>query len=69
MDSVNDFEISDTALKTAKRKVKNLIKLDTNIQIKLDFNDPDVSKHFIEKGYDEARGMYFYKVYFNEEEA
>ncbi|MFT4762811.1 MAG: hypothetical protein ACI9XO_003687 [Paraglaciecola sp.] len=69
LDTINNFEISDTALKTAKKKVKNLIKLDTNIQIKLDFNDPDVSKHFIEKGYDEARGMHFYKVYFNEEES
>ena len=68
LEAINNFEISGNALKNAKRKVKNLIKLDTNIQIKLDFNDPDVSRHFIERGYDEARGMYFYKVYFNEEE-
>jgi len=67
LETIDNFEISDTALKVAKKKVKNLIKLDTNIQIKLDFKDPEVSKHFIEKGYDEARGMHYYKVYFNEE--
>ena len=61
------FEISEPALKSAKRKIKNTIKLDTNIQIKLDFNNPETSAFFIEKGFDDVRGMYFYKVFFNEE--
>ncbi len=67
LEDINGFEISQTALKNAKRKIKNNIKLDTNIQIKLDFNNPETSAYFIEKGFDESRGMHFYKVFFNEE--
>jgi hypothetical protein len=67
LEEVNGFQISEPALKSAKRKIKNVIKLDTNIQIKLDFNNPETSSYFIEKGYDEEKGMYFYKVFFNEE--
>ena len=67
LNDVNGFSVSKSALKDAKRKIKGTIKLDTNIQIKLDYNNPEASNHFIEKGYDEARGMYFYKVFFNEE--
>lgn len=61
------FDISPIVLKKQKQAIKNFIKLDTNIQIKLDFRNPDSSKQFIEKGYDEEKEMYFYKVYFNEE--
>ena len=61
------FEISPVVLKKQKREIKNFIKLDTNIQIKLDFRNPDSSKEFLEKGFDEEKGMYFYKVFFNEE--
>lgn len=67
LENVNGFEISQTALKTAKRKIKNSIRLDTNMQIKLDFNKLEDGYHFIERGYDEKRQMYFYKLYFNEE--
>ncbi|HHH50449.1 MAG TPA: nucleoid-associated protein [Saprospiraceae bacterium] len=67
LQDVKYFPISPTALKTASRKFDHLIKLDTNIQIKLDLNDPDASREFLEKGYDEEKGMHYYKVYFNEE--
>lgn len=67
LDEVDSFAISSSALKTVKRKMKSLIKLDTDIQIKLDMNNPESSKSFIEKGFDEERNMYFYKIYFNEE--
>lgn len=69
LDGVEQFDISQSALKSARRKMKDTIKLDTNIQIKLDFNNPDASKRFLERGYDEQRGMHYYKVYFNEEKA
>lgn len=62
------FPISQPALSKQKRKMKDAIKLDNNIQIKLDFSNPDASRQFLEKGYDEERGMFFYKVYFNEEQ-
>ncbi len=67
LDEVDDFDISKRAVKTAKRKIKSNIKLDTKIQIRLDFNNPESSQDFLEKGFDEDKGMHFYKVYFNEE--
>ena len=67
LDGVEQFDISQSALKTAKRKIKDTIKLDTNMQIKLDFNNPEASRRFLERGYDEQKGMHFYKVYFNDE--
>lgn len=63
----NSFDISPVVLKNQKRAIKNFIKLDTNIKIQLDFRNPDSSKQFIEKGFDEDKEMYFYKVFFNEE--
>ena len=72
-ESVNDVSIADQfdlapdILQQQKKKIKDFIKLDTNIQIKLDFNNPESSDQFIEQGYDSERGMSFYKVYFNRE--
>jgi len=63
------FDISTQAVKTAKRKFKNLIKLDTEIEIKLKATGVEQGEAgFIERGYDEKKGMHYYKVYFNEEE-
>ncbi|MFD1292322.1 nucleoid-associated protein [Lutibacter holmesii] len=63
----NQFAISDIVLKKQKQKIKTEIKLDTNIQIKLDIDAPDASGEYLEKGYDEDKKMKYYKVYFNEE--
>ena len=67
LDQVNSFAISPTAFKTAAKKIKTEIKLDTKISIKLDLNNPDASHQYLEKGFDEEKQMHFYKVYFNEE--
>ncbi len=64
----NQFAISDIVLKKQKQKIKTEIKLDTNIQIKLDIDAPDAASEFLEKGYDEEKKMKYYKVYFNEED-
>ncbi|WP_111708830.1 nucleoid-associated protein [Lutibacter citreus] len=64
----NQFAISDIVLKKQKAKMKTEIKLDTNIQIKLDIDAPDASSEYLEKGYDEDKKMKFYKVFFNEED-
>ena len=64
----NQFAISDIVLKKQKQKIKTEIKLDTNIQIKLDIDAPDAASEYLEKGYDEERKMKFYKVFFNEED-
>lgn len=67
VDISDNFELSKTVFKKEKRSFKNFIKLDTNIQIKLDFNNPESTDKFIEKGYDESKEMYYYKVFFNKE--
>ncbi len=66
-EEVNGFNISQKATKSATKGFKNTIKLDTGIQIKLDFYNPESSRQFIERVYDEDRGMYCYKIFFNEE--
>ncbi len=63
----NNFDVSTAVLKKEKSKFKTEIKLDTNIQIKIDIDAPDASSDYLERGYDEERKMKFYKVYFNEE--
>lgn len=63
--STNDFRISQPTVKIMKRKLRSLIKLDTNIDIKL---NSETTEQYIERGYDEERNMYYYKVYFNEEQ-
>ena len=63
----DDFELSKTVFKKQKRTFKNVIKLDTNISIKLDFNNPESSEKFIEKAFDEKKEMHYYKIYFNKE--
>jgi hypothetical protein len=64
----NQFAVSDIVLKKQKQKIKTEIKLDTNIQIKLDVDAPDAANEYLEKGFDEEKKMKFYKVYFNEED-
>ncbi|MGD1847857.1 MAG: nucleoid-associated protein [Salibacteraceae bacterium] len=63
----DDFEIAQPAVKTLKKQVKSSINLDTNIQIKLDFDQAESARQFLEKGYDQEKNMYYYKVYFNQE--
>lgn len=63
----NQFDVSEVVLKKQKQKIKTEIKLDTNIQIKLDVDAPDASAEYLERGYDEEKKMHFYKVYFNAE--
>ncbi len=63
----NNFDVSDIVLKKEKNKFKTEIKLDTNIQIKIDVDAPDAATDFLELGYDEEKKMKFYKVFFNEE--
>jgi len=68
IEDISSFSISNTAVSEARRKFKNVINLDTNIQIKLDFINPESAEKFIEKGWDEEKQMYYYLCYFNKEE-
>ncbi|MCT8341045.1 nucleoid-associated protein [Flavobacteriaceae bacterium TK19130] len=68
IEDLSNFPISNTAVSAARKKIKNVINLDTNIQIKMDFINPDSAEKFVEKGWDEERQMYYYLVYFNKEQ-
>lgn len=63
----NQFDISERVVNKEKKKIKTDIKLDTNIQIKLDIDAPDASTEYLERGYDEEKKMHYYKVFFNAE--
>lgn len=68
IDDLTEFPVSNTAVTAARKKIKSVINLDTNMQIKLDFVNPESAEKFIEKGWDPDREMYYYLVYFNKEE-
>ncbi|MDR6301436.1 nucleoid-associated protein [Mesonia maritima] len=68
IEDLTQFPVSNTAVSAARKKIKSVINLDTNVQIKMDFINPDSAEKFIEKGWDEERQMYYYLVYFNKEE-
>lgn len=68
IEDLTEFPIANNAVTAARKKIKNVISLDTNIQIKLDFINPESADRFVEKGWDEEKQMYYYLVYFNKEE-
>jgi hypothetical protein len=68
IEDLTSFPIANAAVSDARRSMKNVINLDTNIQIKLDFINPESAEKFVEKGWDEEKQMYYYLVYFNKEQ-
>ncbi len=63
----NQFDVAERVVNKEKKKIKTDIKLDTNIQIKLDIDAPDASSEYLERGYDDEKKMHYYKVFFNAE--
>jgi hypothetical protein len=59
----DQFDISKQAVQKSNKAFKNVIKLDDNFQITVNGR-----RELIERGYDEDKGKYFYKVYFDQEE-
>ena len=59
------FDISAKDVDKARRKIGAVIKLDTGIELHIKAAFADQPEPCIERGYDEARGMKFMKVYFN----
>ena len=64
---VEAFSIAPSAINNAKRKIKNNIKLDNGVSIKMNFTNPEEGREMVERGFDEDKGLYFYKIFFNEE--
>jgi hypothetical protein len=63
----NQFDVAESVVTKEKKKFKTDIKLDTNIQIKLDIDAPEASSEYLERGYDDEKKMHYYKVFFNVE--
>lgn len=57
-----NFAISDSAVKKQERRMKSVIKLDKNFHIYVHGGE-----QLIQRGYDEEKGMQYYKVFFREE--
>jgi hypothetical protein len=62
LEPTSSFEIDSNAVKRQARVFKSVIKLDKNFHIYVHGN-----RELIEKGYDEAMGKHFYKIYFDVE--
>jgi len=62
MPVVDEFEISNTAVKKYSKVFKSVLKLDKNFHIYI-HGDKDL----IERGRDDASGMNFYKIFYREE--
>lgn len=58
----SDFDISSDAVKGEQRYFKHVLKLDKNFHVYI-----HGQRKFIEKGYDAARDLSYYKLFFREE--
>ncbi|MFD3001582.1 nucleoid-associated protein [Pontibacter toksunensis] len=67
IEGFTDFTINKNTVRNMKRKFRNFIKLDTQIEIKFSGYNPEQSEQYVERGFDQERGMHFYKVYFHNE--
>lgn len=61
-------EIDNSTVISESKKIKSELKLDTGAKINLDIQVPGCSTENLERGYDEEKKMFFYKVYFNSEQ-
>ena len=59
----DQFDISKQAMRKSSKVFKKVIKLDDNFHIYVHGR-----RELIERGYDEAKGQTFYKIYFDQEE-
>jgi len=62
--AVDEFEVSPTAVKKNQKYMKSVVKLDKNFHIYIH------SKHeYVERGFDEERGLKYYKLFYVNEES
>jgi hypothetical protein len=61
--AIDEFDVSPTAVKKNQKYMRSVVKLDKNFHIYIH------SKHdYVEKGFDEERGLKYYKLYYVNEE-
>jgi hypothetical protein len=61
------FEISESTVRDMEKKIRNSIKLDTNIEIRFRHQSDIPIDRYLERGYDDKKEMHYYRVYFNKE--
>lgn len=63
LQSIDEFEVSNTAVKKNQKYMKSVVKLDKNFHIYIH------GRHdYVERGYDEDKGLKYYKLYFVNEQ-
>ncbi len=61
--AIDEFDVSQTAVKKNQKYMRSIVKLDKNFHIYIH------SRHdYVERGYDEDKGLKFYKLYYVNEE-
>jgi hypothetical protein len=61
--SIDEFDVSQTAVKKNQKYMRSVVKLDKNFHVYIH------SKHdYVERGYDEERGLKYYKLFYVNEE-
>src|SRR5690606_36108916 len=68
IEDVTTFPIANNAVSDVRKKMKNVIRLDTNIRIKRDFINPESAQKLVAQGRDEEKQMHYYLIYFNKEQ-
>ena len=62
--AIDEFDVSQTAVKKNQKYMRSVVKLDKNFHIYIH------SRHdYIERGYDEEKGLKYYKLFYVNEEA
>ena len=61
------FEIAPKSVKKAAKQTATVIKLDTGIEIHVKPVLSTTGEDYLERGFDEAKGMKFIRVWFNED--
>ena len=60
----DSFDISQPTVKREKRRLKHQITLDESIQIKLHPEHQERNNQVIERGFDEEKGLFYYKIFY-----
>jgi hypothetical protein len=61
--AIDEFDVSPTAVKKNQKYMKSVVKLDKNFHIYIH------GRHdYVERGYDEEKGLKYYKLYFTNEQ-
>jgi hypothetical protein len=63
----DEFELSAEVFNQERKKFKSQIKLDTGIEILVKEGKSEDIKQYLQRFYDEEKGLHYYKVYFNHE--